>query len=89
MSDKKFSGKVAVVTGATSGIGHACALAFANEGAKIVCVGRKEDALQEVADEIRAAGAEALPVRADLSNEPEGDRVIEEALRKSAGSMCW
>ena len=38
MSDKKFSGKVAVVTGATSGIGHACALAFANEGAKIVCV---------------------------------------------------
>jgi len=85
MSDKKFSGKVAVVTGATSGIGHACALAFANEGAKIVCVGRKEDVLKAVVDEIRNAGAEALPVRADLSNEPEADHVIDEALNTFGG----
>jgi FlaA1/EpsC-like NDP-sugar epimerase len=56
MSDKKFSGKVVVVTGATSGIGHACAMAFANEGAKVVCVGRKEEALKEVAEEVRNAG---------------------------------
>lgn len=85
MSDKKFSGKVAVVTGATSGIGHACAIAFANEGAKVVCVGRKDEALNEVAQEIRAAGAEALPVRADLSDEVQSDRVIDEALDSCGG----
>ena len=85
MSDKKFSGKVVVVTGATSGIGHACAIAFANEGAKIVCVGRKEEALQQVAEEIRRAGAEALSVRADLSNEQEADHIIDEALKAFSG----
>ena len=66
MSDKKFSGKVVVVTGATSGIGHACAMAFANEGAKVVCVGRKEEALKEVAEEVRNAGSDAVTIRAAL-----------------------
>jgi NAD(P)-dependent dehydrogenase (short-subunit alcohol dehydrogenase family) len=85
MSDKKFSGKVVVVTGATSGIGHACAMAFANEGAKIVCVGRKEGALRDVADEVRNAGSEALPVRADLSNDSEADHVIDKGLKAFGG----
>ena len=85
MSDKKFSGKVIVVTGATSGIGHACALAFANEGARVVCVGRTEEALKQVAEEIRTAGAEALTVRADLSNEREADSVIDESLSAFGG----
>jgi len=85
MIDKRFSDKVAVVTGATSGIGHACALAFANEGAKIVCVGRNEQALKEVADEIRNTGADPLLVRADLSNEHEADLVIEKALKTFGG----
>jgi NAD(P)-dependent dehydrogenase (short-subunit alcohol dehydrogenase family) len=85
MSDKKFSGKVAVITGATSGIGHACAMAFANEGAKIVGVGRKEEALKQVAEEIRNAGSEALTIRADLSNEQEGDRVIDETVKTFGG----
>jgi NAD(P)-dependent dehydrogenase (short-subunit alcohol dehydrogenase family) len=85
MSNKNFSGKVAVVTGATSGIGHACAVAFANEGAKIVCVGRNEDALKEVAQEIRNAGAEALTIRADLSNETEADHVIDQAINTFGG----
>jgi NAD(P)-dependent dehydrogenase (short-subunit alcohol dehydrogenase family) len=85
MSDKKFSGKVVVITGATSGIGHACAMAFANEGAKIVCVGRKEAVLKEVAEEIRNTGAEALPVRADLSHDGEADHVIDESLKAFGG----
>jgi len=85
MSDKKFNGKVAVITGATSGIGHACAIAFANESAKIVCVGRKEDALKEVAQEIRNVGGQALPIRADLSNEQEADHVIDEAMKTFGG----
>ena len=85
MSDKRFTGKVAVVTGATSGIGHACAVGFANEGANIVCVGRKEDALRDVTQELRSAGVEALPVRADLSIDHEADRVVDEALRVFGG----
>ena len=85
MSDKKFSGKSVLITGATSGIGHACAMAFANEGAKIVCVGRKDAALNEVVDEIRSAGAEAFPVRADLSNEQEADGVIDETIKAFGG----
>jgi NAD(P)-dependent dehydrogenase (short-subunit alcohol dehydrogenase family) len=80
MSDKKFAGKVAVVTGATSGIGHACAIGFANEGANVVCVGRKEEALKSVADEVRAAGVEALSIRADISVDSEADQVVDKAL---------
>jgi 2-deoxy-D-gluconate 3-dehydrogenase len=47
MNDKQFNGKVAFVTGATSGIGQACAIAFAKAGAKVVCIGRKAEALQD------------------------------------------
>ncbi len=85
MSDKKFTGKVAVVTGATSGIGHACAVGFAKEGANIVCVGRKEDALRDVSQELRNAGVEALAVQADLSVDSEADHVVDEALRVFGG----
>lgn len=85
MSDKKFTGKVAVVTGATSGIGHACAVGFAKEGANVVCVGRKEDALSDVSQELRNAGVEALAVRADLSVDHEADHIVDEALRVFGG----
>ena len=85
MNDKKFAGKVAVVTGATSGIGHACAVGFAHEGANVVCVGRKEEALKTVADEVRSAGAEALTIRADLSVDSEADRVINESVEAFGG----
>jgi NAD(P)-dependent dehydrogenase (short-subunit alcohol dehydrogenase family) len=85
MSDKKFTGKVAVVTGATSGIGHACAVGFATEGANIVCVGRNEDALREVSQELRNAGVEALPIRTDLSVDHEADHVVDETLKVFGG----
>jgi len=85
MSEKKFNGKVAVVTGATSGIGRACAIGFANEGAKVVCVGRNEDALNTIVQELRNAGAEALPIRADLSIDEETDYVIDEAVKIFGG----
>lgn len=85
MSDKRFTGKVAVVTGATSGIGHACAVGFAKEGANVVCVGRKEDVLKDVSQELRDAGVEALPIRADLSVDEEADHVVDETLKIFGG----
>ena len=84
MTDK-FDGKVAFVTGATSGIGQACAVAFANAGAKVVCVGRKEDALADVARRIREIGAEVLTIQADLAVESEAERAISHAVERFGG----
>ena len=85
MSDRRFATKVALVTGATSGIGQACALAFAAAGAKVACVGRKENALQDVSERIRALDSEALTVNADLSSAAEAERVVNETMTKFGG----
>ena len=65
-----FAGKVALVSGAGSGIGRACALLFARLGAKLVLCGRTPEKLQAVADFIRAKGSEALVVPTNI-REPE------------------
>ena len=80
MNEGQFTGKVAFVTGATSGIGHACAIAFAEAGAKVVCVGRKEDALEEVEQKIREIGSEALTIKADVSREAEVESAVGRAV---------
>jgi len=80
MNEGQFTGKVAFVTGATSGIGHACAIAFAEAGAKVVCVGRKEDALKEVEQKIREIGSEALTIKADVSREDEVESAVGRAV---------
>src|SRR5829696_2856306 len=80
MNDKQFTGKVAFVTGATSGFGQACAMAFAGAGANVVCIGRKEDALKELEQNIRGTGSEALTIRADLAREGEAERTVQHAV---------
>ncbi|HZM99605.1 MAG TPA: glucose 1-dehydrogenase [Pyrinomonadaceae bacterium] len=85
MNDKQFNGKVAFVTGATSGIGQACAIAFAKAGAKVVCVGRKAEALQDVEQKIREIGGEVLTINSDLARENEAQRVVEEAIQGFGG----
>ncbi len=85
MSDRRFAGKVALVTGATSGIGQACAKAFASAGAKVACVGRKEKALQQVSEEIRRLDAEALAIQADLVSAGEAERVVDETVKAFGG----
>jgi len=85
MNDKQFSGKVALVTGATSGIGRACALAFANAGASLVCVGRKSDALREIKTKITETGADGLTIEADLSATEAPANVVARALETFGG----
>ncbi len=66
---KTFAHKVALVTGATSGIGRAAALAFAREGARVVVSGRREKEGHETAALIRKAGGEATLVQTDVTRE--------------------
>jgi NAD(P)-dependent dehydrogenase (short-subunit alcohol dehydrogenase family) len=85
MNDKQFTGKVAFVTGATSGIGQACALAFAAAGANVVCIGRNADALREVENKIRETGSESLTIRADLARDDEAERAVAQATAAFGG----
>jgi len=62
-----IDGKVAIVTGASSGIGEVTALEFASAGAKVVLAARRIERLQKLAETIRAAGGIALPVQTDLT----------------------
>lgn len=85
MNEKQFSGKVALVTGATSGIGQACALGFAQAGARVVCVGRRNDALREVKTKISETGADVLTIEADLSATEAPVSVVARALETFGG----
>src|SRR5215218_4456280 len=85
MNDKQFTGKVAFVTGATSGIGQACAMAFAGAGAKLVCIGRNQNALQELEQKLRETGSDVLTIRADLIREGEAERAIHHAVGSFGG----
>jgi NAD(P)-dependent dehydrogenase (short-subunit alcohol dehydrogenase family) len=78
--NKQFENKVAFVTGATSGIGHACATAFAKAGANEVCVGRKEDAHGELERNLREITSGVLTIRADLAHENEAERAVQHAV---------
>jgi NAD(P)-dependent dehydrogenase (short-subunit alcohol dehydrogenase family) len=66
-----MSTPVVLITGALTGIGRATALAFAKEGARLVVAGRHEDAGQQLTTELRALGAEAEFIRADVRHENE------------------
>jgi len=85
MNDNQFSGKVAFVTGATSGIGRATALAFAKAGANLACVGRKPLALQRLSDELANLGVDVFTIEADLSVEKDSDSAINRAIEKFGG----
>jgi len=85
MTEKQFDGKVALVTGATSGIGHASAISFARGGAKVACVGRNEEALAKVVGEIAATGTEVVSIRANLTEDGVAPKVVASAINKFGG----
>jgi uncharacterized protein len=80
----EIKGKVAIVTGASSGIGEAAAREFGREGAKVVIAARRVDKLQALAQEINAMlnGAECLVVQADLSKLEDIQTLIDQTLNK-------
>lgn len=82
--DAGFADKVVLVTGATSGIGRACALRFAAGGARIAAVGRNEDELSKLEKEVGAAN-NTLLLRADLSRTDEAERVVEQTVKAAGG----
>ena len=75
-----MNNRIAFVTGASRGIGRACALTLSQAGARVVLAARTVDKLEEVAAEIRAAGREAFTVPIDLSH----DESIREAFTRTA-----
>jgi NAD(P)-dependent dehydrogenase (short-subunit alcohol dehydrogenase family) len=81
----ELDGRAALVTGATSGIGHATALRFASEGARVALVGRDAESLKRTAEEVRAAGGEALEVQADVTVEAHARRAVETATEAFGG----
>jgi NAD(P)-dependent dehydrogenase (short-subunit alcohol dehydrogenase family) len=68
LPDFRVDGKVAVVTGATGGIGRGCALALARSGASVVLLSRSKPPLLELADEIHAGGGDAAALPCDASD---------------------
>lgn len=74
--DLGLDGKVAIVAGASRGIGKAIALALAGEGARLVMAARNEDALRGAAREVEAKGADVLTVACDLTKAEDCERLV-------------
>jgi NAD(P)-dependent dehydrogenase (short-subunit alcohol dehydrogenase family) len=83
--EKELEGKVALVTGATSGIGRATALRFAEAGAHVAIVGRNAQALKGVAEEIQLHENETLAIRADVTVQPIARRIVAQTVERFGG----
>src|ERR1700759_1260299 len=79
----KLTGKVAIITGASAGIGWASAIALAEEGAHLVITARREDRLQQLVADIKKAGGDATVVAGDAREEDTAKRTVAAALKVS------
>ncbi len=80
MSMFDLTGKVALITGSSRGIGRAIAVAMAEHGAKVVVSSRKQDACETVADEIKATGGEAMVVPCNVSHRDQLQNLVDTTL---------
>ena len=85
MAVNRFEGKVALVTGASSGIGKATALRLAGEGAKVAVTARRAEKIEALASEIDSAGANAVAIAADLTSESDRRRIVDETVNAFGG----
>ncbi len=83
-----LKGKVAMITGASSGIGRAAGMVFAREGAKVVLAARRAEAGQKVVEEIKTAGGTAVFVRADVSRAEEVKALVEKTVSQYGRLDC-
>lgn len=81
----EMTGKVLLVTGASSGIGRATALRFGSQGADVVLVARRADRLAAVAEALEAAGSRAMSIAVDLTDETGPERIVREAVDALGG----
>jgi NAD(P)-dependent dehydrogenase (short-subunit alcohol dehydrogenase family) len=79
---QRFEGKVVLITGATSGIGHAAAVAFVAEGGKVAFCGRRENLGHQVEAEIKTLGGEATYIRADVRDESSVKAFVDHAVQR-------
>jgi NAD(P)-dependent dehydrogenase (short-subunit alcohol dehydrogenase family) len=80
--DKRFTNKVALITGGTSGIGRATAIAFAKQGADVVIAGRREAEGAESLTLVQKAGGQGLFVRVDVNDESEIEAMVAKTLER-------
>lgn len=79
---QRLSGKVAILTGSSSGIGKAIALTFAAEGARVVVAARRRALCEQVVDQIQDHGGEALAIQTDVMEETQVEHLISETVRR-------
>jgi NAD(P)-dependent dehydrogenase (short-subunit alcohol dehydrogenase family) len=79
---RDLHGKVAIVTGGTSGIGRESAVLFAKAGAKVVVAGRRETEGKETIDLLRAAGGDGLFVKTDVANSADVEELVQRTVEK-------
>src|SRR4029450_6991220 len=83
----KLKDRIAIITGATSGIGEASSLLFAQEGARVTVTGRNEQRGRNLVDTITTAGGAEIFVRADVRLAGDCERVVAETLHAFGGRL--
>ncbi len=85
----RLEGKIAAITGGGSGIGRACALAFAREGADVAVGDIDPERAAQVAAEVRALGRRALDMRIDVTEQADLDRFVDGVVDDLGGLTVW